>query len=204
MERRLYHQARFSAMATAVAGRPRSQRRLTSRIHAPAIGHRVAGRAGISYWSHLMNQINKPTLMAHLNVTNAKATMDFYKRAFGAEEIEVSPDPEGKVMHATMRIAESMFMLNDEYPQMGALSPKSIGGTAVTLNLNFPSAEKVDAAWQRATDAGAKVIMPLANQFWGGRYGIVEDVSGHRWAFHAQVETPSNEEIAKRAAQAMK
>lgn len=130
--------------------------------------------------------------------------MEFYRRAFGAEEKHVSRDPSGKVMHATMTIAGSVFHLNDEYPQMGAKAPSSFGGTGVTLNLNFPSAETVDRAWQRAVDAGAKVVMPIANQFWGGRYGIVEDSSGHRWAFHAQVETPSEEEIARRAAEAMK
>jgi PhnB protein len=147
----------------------------------------------------------KQFLMPHLVVSDARKTMEFYRRAFGAEELHTSADPtSGKVMHATMRIGDSAFLLNDEYPEMGAKSPLTIGGTPVTLNLNFDSVEKIDAAWKRAVDAGAKVAMPLENQFWGGRYGIVEDVSGHRWAFHAQVENPSEEEIAKRAAQAMK
>jgi PhnB protein len=148
--------------------------------------------------------IQKQTLMAHLTVRDAAKTMDFYKTAFGAEEIHRSPDPSGKIMHATMRIAECAFLLNDEYPEMGAKAPVSLGGTSVTLTLNFATAEKVDAAWKRAVDAGVKVTMPIANQFWGGRYGIVEDTSGHRWAFHAQVENPSDAEIAKRAASAMK
>jgi PhnB protein len=87
---------------------------------------------------------------------------------------------------------------------MGAVAPLTVGGTSVTLNLNFDSAEKVDAAWKRATDAGVKVVMPIANQFWGGRYGIVEDSSGHRWALHAQVENPSDDEIRARAEKAMK
>lgn len=144
------------------------------------------------------------TLMAHLVVRDAAKTMELYKHAFGAEELHRSPDPSGKIMHATMRIAESHFLLNDEYPEMGAKAPVTWGGTGVTLTLGFPTAEKVDAAWKRAVDAGLKVTMPIANQFWGGRYGMVEDTSGHRWAFHAQVENPSDDEIAKRAASAMK
>ena len=151
-----------------------------------------------------MNEQHKQTLTPHLVVREAKATMEFYKKAFGAEELHVSVDPQGAVMHATMRIAESTFMLNDEYPQMGARAPVTIGGTAVTLNLNFDTVEKIDSAWKRATDAGAVVVMPLDNQFWGGRYGIVADPSGHLWAFHAQVENPTEDEIRKRAADAMK
>src|SRR5204863_127737 len=81
------------------------------------------------------------TLSAHLVVRDAKTTMDFYRKAFGAEEVHTSVDPSGKVMHATMRIAESAFHLNDEYPQMGAMAPASFGGTGVTLSLNFDSAE---------------------------------------------------------------
>src|SRR5262245_19088977 len=119
-----------------------------------------------------MNQHQKHTLMAHLTVSDAKKTMEFYKRAFGAEDVHVSAGPDGRVMHATMAIGDSTFLLNDEYPEMGARSPLAMGGTAVTLNLNFDSVEKIDQAWKRAGDAGAKVIMPLDNQFWGGRYGI--------------------------------
>jgi uncharacterized glyoxalase superfamily protein PhnB len=144
------------------------------------------------------------TLSPHLVVRDAAKLIEFYKRAFGVEELHRSPGPDGRIMHATMAIGDSMFMLNDEYPEMGARAPLTVGGSSVTLNLNFDTVEKIDSAWKRAVDAGAKVKMPLANQFWGGRYGIVEDPSGHLWAFHAQVENPSEEEIAKRAAEAMK
>jgi len=143
-------------------------------------------------------------LSAHLTVRDAKATMEFYRNAFGAEEVHTSVDPSGRVMHATMRIGDSTFNLNDEYPDMGAKAPIAFGGTAVSLTLNFETAELVDQAWKRAVDAGAKVTMPLANQFWGGRYGLVEDSSGHRWAFHAHVEEVSEEEAKKRAAAIMK
>ena len=153
----------------------------------------------------MSNDFPKQTLMPHLVVRDAAKTIELYKKAFGAEELHRSLDPSsGKIMHATLRIGDSALLLNDEFPEMGAKAPITIGGTGVSLNLNFDSAEKIDAAWKRAVDAGAKVVMPLENQFWGGRYGIVEDSSGHRWAFHAQVENPSDDEIQKRAAQAMK
>jgi PhnB protein len=151
-----------------------------------------------------MAETHKQTLSAHLVVRDAAKTIDLYKHAFGAEEMHRSADPSGKIMHATLKIGDSVFNLNDEYPEMGAKAPVTWGGTGVTLSLDFSTVDKVDAAWKRAADAGLKVTMPIANQFWGGRYGIMEDTSGHRWSFHAQVETPSDEEIAKRMAAAMK
>jgi uncharacterized glyoxalase superfamily protein PhnB len=144
------------------------------------------------------------TLTPHLTVREAKKAMEFYKRAFGAEEVQRHAGPDGRIMHATMAIGDSVFMLNDEYPEMGGRAPVAIGGTAVALTLNFDSAATVDGAWKRAVDAGATVKMPLDNQFWGGRYGMLEDPSGHRWAFHAQVEQPSEEEVNRRAVEAMK
>ena len=147
----------------------------------------------------------KQMLTPHLVLRDAVSTMALYKKAFGAEELCVALEPDsGKVMHATMKIGNSEIQISDEFPQMGAVAPAALGGTAVTLNLDFATADKVDAAWKRAVDAGLRIAMPLANQFWGGRYGIVEDASGHRWAFHAHVENPSPEEVAKRAAAAMK
>ena len=143
-------------------------------------------------------------LQAHLTVRDAVAMIDFYRRAFGVEEVHVSKDPSGRIMHATLRVGDSVFNVNDEYPDMGAKCPLAFGGTAVSLTLNFDNADAVDAAWKRAVDAGAKVTMPIANQFWGGRYGLVEDPSGHRWAFHAQVEKVSEEEATRRAGDVMK
>jgi PhnB protein len=142
-------------------------------------------------------------LTAHLTVRDAAALIEFYQRAFGAEQAHVSKDPSGRIMHATLKIGDSTFNVNDEYPDMGAKSPLAFGGTAVTLTLNY-TAETIDAAWKRAVDAGAKVTMPIANQFWGGRYGMVEDTSGHRWAFHAHVENVSPEEASRRAGDIMK
>jgi PhnB protein len=142
-------------------------------------------------------------LTAHLTVRDAAALIEFYQRAFGAEPAHISKDPSGRIMHSTLRVGDSTFNVNDEYPDMGAKSPLAIGGTAVTLTLNY-TAETIDDAWKRAVDAGAKVTMPIANQFWGGRYGLVEDPSGHRWAFHAHVENVSPEEATRRAGDIMK
>lgn len=147
-----------------------------------------------------MTHAHKSFLMPHLVVRDAANVIDFYQRAFGAEELHRSLDPNGKIMHATLRIGGAELMLNDEYPEMGARSPMALGGTPVMLNMNFETVEKIDQAWKRAVDAGAKVKFPLENQFWGGRYGLVEDPSGHCWAFHAEVEQPSEQEIADRAA----
>jgi PhnB protein len=144
------------------------------------------------------------TLIPHLTVRDGASALEFYKRAFGAEEKYRVASPDGRIMHATMEIGGSTFQLNDEYPEWQARAPISVGGTSVELSLNFDTIEAVDRAWKRAVDAGAKVTMPLANQFWGGRYGHVEDPSGHRWSFHARAETVSDDELKKRAAEALK
>ena len=144
------------------------------------------------------------TLIPHLTVRDGVNALEFYKRAFGAEEKYRAASPDGRIMHATMEIGGSTFQLNDEYPEWQARAPVAIGGTAVELSLNFDSVEAVDRAWKRAVDAGVKVTMPLGNQFWGGRYGHVEDPSGHRWSFHARAETVSDDELQKRAAEALK
>jgi uncharacterized glyoxalase superfamily protein PhnB len=106
------------------------------------------------------------------------------------------PTPDGKIMHALMKIGDSMLMLNDEFPQMGAVGPEKIGGTAVTLHMYVQDADK---AWKRAVDAGAKVKMPIGDMFWGDRYGVVTDPFGHDWSIgqHKQDLTP--EQIAKAA-----
>ena len=139
------------------------------------------------------------TLTPHLVVGDANKAIEFYKKAFGAEEITRMPGPGGKIMHASIRIGNSVVMLNDEYPDMGSRSPKSIGGTPVTLNLYV---ENVDKLWDRAVAAGATVTMPLADMFWGDRYGMVTDPYGHRWSLATHKEDVSPEETMKRAAAA--
>ncbi len=129
------------------------------------------------------------TVTPHLVVSDAAAAIEFYQKAFGAEEVSRMPGPEGKIMHAAIRIGDSPVMLNDEFPDMGTVGPKAIGGTAVTIHLYVKDA---DAVWDSATKAGAKVVVPIDDMFWGDRYGVIEDPFGHRWsiATHTQDLTP--------------
>ena len=126
----------------------------------------------------------------HLTVRDARATIEFYKKAFGAVERSCMAGPDGKtVIHAAIQIGDSIVFLNDEFPQMGALAPVAMN-TPVTLHLYV---EDADQLFQQAVSAGAKVVMPLADQFWGDRYGIVKDPSGHQWsiAHHIEDLTPA-------------
>jgi PhnB protein len=128
-------------------------------------------------------------LTPHIVCAGAADAIGFYQRAFGAEELMRLPGPDGRLMHAAIRIGDSTVMLVDEMPEYGALGPKALKGTPVTLHLFVPDA---DAAVARAVAAGAQVVMPLADQFWGDRYGQVEDPFGHRWsiATHQRDLTP--------------
>jgi len=140
------------------------------------------------------------TLTPHLTVKGATEAIEFYKKAFGALILGVSKTPEGKVMHALLRIGDSNFMLNDEFPEWGgAQGPLSAGGTGVTLHIYI---DDVDTWFKRAMAAGAKVKMPLMDAFWGSRYGQVTDPFGHQWsmATHTRDMTPQEmEEAAKEA-----
>jgi uncharacterized glyoxalase superfamily protein PhnB len=136
------------------------------------------------------------TVTPSIVVAGADRALDFYKKAFGAEEIMRFPGPDGTIMHAEMRIGDSVVMLGDEMPEQGGRSPKSIGGTPVSF---FVYRENVDAAWQQAVDAGAKTIMPLADQFWGDRTGCLEDPFGHRWWLAQHVQDLTAEELQKNA-----
>ena len=135
------------------------------------------------------------TLTPHITVKGAKKAIEFYQKAFGAETLTLHAMPDGTVMHASVRIGNSILMLNDEFPQMGAKGPQSMGGTAVTLHLYVAD---VDKAFDRAVKAGATVIMPVADQFWGDRYGLVSDPFGHQWsiATHMREVTPDEIKVA--------
>src|SRR5438876_10748908 len=109
------------------------------------------------------------TLTPHLTVRNAEQALEFYKNAFGAETLHVARMPDGKVMHAALRVGDSMLMLNEEFPEYGGLSPLAIGGTGVTIHIYT---EDVDAAFNRAVAAGAQVKMPLMDQSSGDRYSL--------------------------------
>lgn len=129
------------------------------------------------------------TVTPSLFVAGAAKAIDFYKKALGAEERMRFPAPDGSIMHAELKIGDSIIMLGEEMPDQGGRGPKAIGGTPVSF---FVYGEDVDAAWKRAVDAGAKELVPLADQFWGDRTGCLEDPFGHQWwlAQHKQDLTP--------------
>jgi PhnB protein len=136
------------------------------------------------------------TVTPYITVKGAAQAIDFYKRAFGAEEVERVPGPDGKsVMHAEVKIGDSIVMLSDEFPQAGSRSPQTLGGSTGYLFLYVPD---VDAAFKRAVDAGAKPTMPLADMFWGDRFGKVADPFGHEWGLATHQEDLTPEEIHKR------
>ncbi|MGE0778020.1 VOC family protein [Mycolicibacterium sp.] len=125
---------------------------------------------------------NQPMLAPHLVVGDAAAALDFYAKAFGAEEMVRMPGPDGKLMHAAMRINGFPVFLNDDYPEYNdgkSSTPTALGGTPVTIHLQGPD---VDGRFQRALDAGATVVSPLEDQFWGDRYGVLRDPFGHQWS----------------------
>lgn len=140
------------------------------------------------------------TLTPHLVVRDAAEAIAFYKRAFNAEEFSRMPGPDGcSIMHADLRIGSSHVFLCDEFPEMGAKSPQTLGGTPVTLHMYV---EDVDTIFRQAVAAGAQVVMPLRDQFWGDRYGVLSDPYGHAWSIASHVEDLSPEQMQKRAAAA--
>lgn len=134
-------------------------------------------------------------LTPYLVVKDAAAALDFYTRAFGAEEQLRLTDPAGRIGHAHMAIGDSAFMLADEHPEFGALGPISLGGSAVSLHLEVADA---DAAAARAVDAGATVLRPVEDQFHGNRSGMVADPFGHKWFLSQQTEAVGPEEMQRR------
>lgn len=138
------------------------------------------------------------SLTPGLVVDNTAEAIEFYKRAFGAQELFRMPAPDGqKIWHAELQIGDSRLMLGDESPDMSdTRAPKSLGGTASSLNIYV---EDADAVFQRAVEAGATVSMPLMDAFWGDRYGRVTDPFGHAWGIMTHQEDVSEEEIQRRA-----
>ena len=139
-------------------------------------------------------------LSPHLIVAGAAEAIKFYQRAFGAKEMIKLEGPDGKLMHACLSINGSSVMLVDENPQWKALSPKTLGGTPVTIHLMVDDVDKTHA---QAVAAGAKVVMPVADMFWGDRYGIVEDPFGHHWSLATTIREMSEAEIKEAAVKAM-
>lgn len=137
------------------------------------------------------------TVTPHLVCKGAAKAIEFYTKAFGAVERFRMPGPGGIVMHAEIQIGDSIVMLADEFPEQGARSPLSIGGTPVVLLIYT---ENVDAAFKRATDAGATAILPPTDMFWGDRYSKLADPFGHQWSIATHVEDVAPEEMMKRMA----
>ncbi|HEY3066851.1 MAG TPA: VOC family protein [Methylomirabilota bacterium] len=132
-----------------------------------------------------------------LTVRDGAKILDFYKRAFGAEERMRIPGPDGSLMHAEITIGDSIVMLSDEQP-MGCRAPASVGGCTGYVFLYVPD---VDGVFKKAVEAGAKVIMPPTDMFWGDRFGQVEDPAGQRWGLATHKEDVSPEEMTKRQQQ---
>lgn len=137
------------------------------------------------------------TATPYLVVARGAEALDFYRRAFNATEIMRLDMPGGKIAHAEIQIGDSRIMLADEFPEWDALSPKTIGGTPVSLMLYVPDC---DAMTAQAVKAGAKLTMPCADQFYGDRCGKIEDPFGHKWSIATHKEELTPEEIGKRAA----
>jgi PhnB protein len=131
-------------------------------------------------------------LTPYLVCKGAAEAIAFYKQAFGAEEQFRLPAPDGKVIHACLRVGDSPLMLSDECPEMGGFSPKHLGGSPVTIHF---SVDDADAVFARAVAAGAKAVMPVTEMFWGARYGLLQDPFGHFWSVATQVRDLTPEEI---------
>jgi PhnB protein len=140
---------------------------------------------------------NYPQVVPYLCVDGAGAAIEFYRNVFGATERMRMAEPDGKIGHAELEIGTAVIMLADEFPDLGVLAPKTIGGSPVTMTLYV---EDVDDVFARATDAGATVLSPLKNQFYGDRTGQFEDPFGHRWSVATHIEDVSPEDMAERAA----
>jgi PhnB protein len=134
----------------------------------------------------------------HIVVRDASRAADWYKRALGAEERSRVPLPGGKVMTIELWFGDSPVMIADEFPDLGIVSPLSLGGTYGALHL---TTSDVDALWQRALDAGAEVFHPLGDTFWGERFGQIIDPFGHRWGMATHLRDVPADEVARAAAE---
>jgi uncharacterized glyoxalase superfamily protein PhnB len=140
-------------------------------------------------------------LIPHLVVKDAAKAIEFYKSAFGAEELSRLPSPDGRIMHAALRIASSHVFLADDFPEYcggKSRNPAALGGTPITLHTYV---NDVDAAIKRAQSAGATVKSPATDMFWGDRYGVVEDPFGHQWSLASHIKDVSPEEMSRGAQQ---
>ncbi len=149
--------------------------------------------------SEAVNPIPKgyQTLTPHLVMGDAAGAIEFYKRAFGAVELMRQPEPNGtRLLHAAVRIGDSVLMLADAFPELGHRGPEDLGGTPVAVHIYC---EDVDAAVARAVGAGATITMPPADMFWGDRYARLTDPYGHLWSIATHVRDVTEEELRKGA-----
>jgi PhnB protein len=139
-----------------------------------------------------------PRVSPYLVVDGAQKAIEFYTTVLGFAERMRMPGPDGRIGHAELQLDDSVVMLADEFPEVGAKSPSAYGGSPVSLSVYV---EDVDATFERATESGATVVRPLENQFYGDRSATFDDPFGHRWTIHSHVEDVSPEEMARRAAE---
>ncbi len=137
----------------------------------------------------------RTAVTVQLCVKGAARAIEFYRKAFGATELFRLTDPGGKIGHAEITVGTSLIMLSDEYPDFGALSPTTIGGSPVRLHLSVADA---DAAVDRALRAGATLLRPLVDEFYGARTGMIADPFGFRWSISTQKEPVAPEEMQRR------
>ena len=135
---------------------------------------------------------------AHLSVDGAADAIDFYIRAFGAQETFRLPMPDGRVGHAELQIGATTLMLADEFPEMNILGPKARGGSTASFSIVVDSVDALDAMWEKAVDAGAQVEREIEDQFYGHRVGHLVDPYGHRWSIGAVIEDVSPDEMKRR------
>jgi PhnB protein len=135
------------------------------------------------------------SLTPYLVIKGADKALDYYKKVFGAVETVRMPGPDGRIMHAEVKIGNSMLMLSDENPERGYLSPVTIGGSGASVMLYT---DDVDATFKKAVDAGGKAEMPPTDMFWGDRMGNIKDPFGHSWAIATHKEDVSPEEMGRR------
>ena len=143
------------------------------------------------------------TVTAYLVQRDTKRALEYYEKAFGAETVMSMPGPGGRIMHAEIKIGDSMVFMSDEFPAMSpdTKSPQTAGCVTGTVFLYVPD---VDAVFKRAVDAGAKVVQPITDMFWGDRFGKIVDPFGHHWGIATHKEDVSPEEMPKRQAEWMK
>jgi uncharacterized glyoxalase superfamily protein PhnB len=141
-----------------------------------------------------------PTVVTYLAIEGAANALEFYKKAFGAEELARQATPDGKIIHGRVRIGDSIVMMSDVFPGADHKNPLSVGVTSVTLHIY---SKDVDSLWKKAVEAGARTDMQLEDMFWGERYGQLTDPFGHAWSLSMRIKM-SPKEMERKRQEAMK